>query len=41
MALRFQKSNKAARLDKIEAELLKYGGHIVVAKLTDLFNACW
>lgn len=35
-----QNSNKSAGLDKIHAELLKYGGPIVVAKLIDL-NACW
>uniref|UniRef100_A0A672N5B5 Reverse transcriptase domain-containing protein n=1 Tax=Sinocyclocheilus grahami TaxID=75366 RepID=A0A672N5B5_SINGR len=41
IAIKLLKSNKAAGLDQIQAEFLKYGGPIVVAKLTDLFNACW
>lgn len=36
-AIKIQKSNKAAGLDKIHA----YGGPIVVVKLIDLINACW
>lgn len=41
MAIKMQKSNKAAGLDEIPAELLKHGGQAVEMRLTDLFNACW
>jgi len=40
-AIQALKNNKAAGLDQISAELLKYGGHSTVASLTDLMNNCW
>ena len=35
------KSNKSAGADQIVAEMLKYGGVIVLKSLTQLLNCCW
>ena len=40
-AIQAMKNNKAAGLDEITAELLKYGGDSVTKVLTSLFNECW
>ena len=41
IAIQTLKNNKAAGLDEISAELLKYGGHTMAKELTLLFNLCW
>jgi hypothetical protein len=40
-AIKSMKSNKAAGLDEINAELLKQGGQHLVYELTQLINRCW
>ncbi|KAI8491212.1 hypothetical protein Bbelb_308450 [Branchiostoma belcheri] len=40
-AIKAMKSNKAAGLDEISAEMLKHGGDCTVEMLTRLMNRCW
>lgn len=40
-AVKFLKNNKAAGLDEISAELLKFGEDSMISALTKLMNRCW